>query len=442
MKISISGIRGIFGEDLSIQEIANFSRIYGSYLKDNSHQLTCVIARDSRPSGGLIADIVVGCLLEQGINVYDLGIVPTPVLFRESRKFSGAMMITASHNPLPWNGLKMLIKGRGLFEEELDQVLKTPVHDYDKMGKYFKINSSYLHELVNYIPPSTQPNSNFKVGIDFGGGAACNYANLLLDHYLINYLGINDKLGFSSRGPDPTSDPLVELCELVKVNKLNFGFAFDLDGDRLVIVNDKGVHLNPDLTLLLCVAGVIRNNGFKKFTLSLDSSLSVEKYIKDHGGQVFFSKVGESNVIKRIYETDSESGGEGSSGGFIMPSFTSCRDGLFASLLISSLDQNLIEECMSLFSNYKQIRTKLYIDPKINNDYLFEKILLSLKTLSMDIVYSDGLKFILDDNSWVLIRFSNTEHLLRISLESTKEKADTLYRTIYEKINEIYEKIQ
>ena len=96
----------------------------------------------------------------------------------------------------------------------------------------------------------------------------------------IKYLGINDGLGFSSRGPDPTSDPLAELCELVKINKLNFGFAFDVDGDRLVIVNNEGIQLNPDSTLLLCIAGVVRNNGLKRFTISLDSSLSIEQYVK------------------------------------------------------------------------------------------------------------------------------------------------------------------
>lgn len=441
MKISISGIRGIFGEDLSIQEIARFSRVYGSYLKNNYDIPTCVIARDSRPSGGIITDIVTGCLLEQGINVYDLDIAPTPVLFRESRKYSGALMITASHNPLTWNGLKMLIKGRGLFEEDLDQVLKTKIQDHDKIGHYFKINASYSNDIVNYIPQPNQSNADFKVGIDFGGGAACSYANQLLDSYHIKYLGINDKLGVSSRGPDPTSDPLVELCELVKINKLNFGFAFDVDGDRLVIVNNEGTQLNPDSTLLLCIAGVISNNGFKRFTISLDTSLSIEKYVNDHGGQIFVSKVGESNVIKKMFETDSQSGGEGSSGGFIMPSFTSCRDGLLASVLISSLDQNTINECMNLSSKFKQIRTKHSIDPKIDNKYLFDKILSALKSDSTDVIYTDGLKFILDDSSWILIRFSNTEHALRISLESTREKVDFMYKLFHNKIMEIYEKI-
>ena len=130
MKVSISGIRGIFGDDLSLQEVSRFSRLFSSYIHNNFDQLSCVIARDSRHSGKIISDIVVGCLLEQGINVYDLGIVPTPVLFRESRKYSGAIMITASHNPMEWNGLKLLVNGRGLFEEELNIMLKNTIHGY------------------------------------------------------------------------------------------------------------------------------------------------------------------------------------------------------------------------------------------------------------------------------------------------------------------------
>ena len=118
-----------------------------------------------------------------------------------------------------------------------------------------------------------------------------------------------------------------DLRELVKLNKLNFGFAFDMDGDRLVIVNNKGQSLSPDLTLLLCISGAIRNK-IKKFVISLDSSITIDKYIREYGGKVFYSKVGEANVIKKITEVDGEIGGEGSSGGFIMPRFTSCRDGL------------------------------------------------------------------------------------------------------------------
>lgn len=441
MKISISGIRGIFNEDLGIQEISRFSRIFGSYLKDNFAGTNCVIARDSRPSGELIAEVVTGSLLEQGIDVYDLGVAPTPILFREARKYAGGLMITASHNPLPWNGLKLLINGRGLFESDLERLLETKIHEHSQIGHNFKIDPHYMTDILNLFHPPNQPNVDFKVGIDFGGGAACNYTDRLLNSYHVKYLGINDRMGFSSRGPDPTSDPLVDLCNLVKINKLNFGFAFDIDGDRLVVVNSDGVQLNPDLTLLFCVANVINNNGFKKFTISLDTSLAIEKYVRDHGGKIYFSKVGESNVLRRMIETQSESGGEGSSGGFIMPSFTSCRDGLLASVIISSLTQDLIKECITISSDFRQIRTKYPINAKTDNKVLFEKILSALKSRSTDIIYTDGLKFIIDDKSWILVRISNTEHVLRISFESTTEKVDSLFKTFYDKIVEVYEKI-
>ncbi|MGN6614640.1 MAG: phosphomannomutase [Candidatus Nitrosocosmicus sp.] len=439
MKISISGIRGIFGDDLTLGEISKLSRLFSSYVCNNFDRPSCVIARDSRKSGKIISDIVIGCLLEQGINVYNLGIVPTPVLFREARNFNSSIMITASHNPLEWNGLKLLINGRGLFEEELDKMLKSNIHGYTYSAKYYEINSSYLNDLIHYIPISADRNFDFKIGLDFGGGAACGYANNLFQTYKIKYLSINDIFGFSSRGPDPTSDPLNELRELVKLNKLNFGFAFDIDGDRLVIVNDKGESLSPDLTLLLCISGALKNE-LKKFVISLDSSITIEKYIKEHGGKIFYSKVGESNVIKKISEVNGEAGGEGTSGGFIMPNFTYCRDGLLASILICSLDKKIIDSCLDFASKFKQLRTKLPIKPEIKLNEMLEKISTALTPDSAEVIDEDGYKFILDDRSWVLVRSSNTEHVLRISLESEKDRLDSLYKSIYSKIYEIYEK--
>jgi phosphomannomutase len=297
-----------------------------------------------------------------------------------------------------------------------------------------------LEDLTHYIPISNDLKSDFKVGLDFGGGATCNYVNRLFEIYKIKHLSINDSFGFSSRGPDPTSNPLTELRELVKLNNLNFGFAFDMDGDRLVIVNNKGESLSPDLTLLLCISGAIHNK-IKKFVISLDSSITVEKYIKEYGGEVFYSKVGESNVIKKITEVNAESGGEGSSGGFIMPNFTSCRDGLLASIIVCSLDQKIIDECLDLSSNFIQIRTKLPIKPEIKLNDMLEKISKVLTPYSNHVIDEDGFKFVFDDNSWALVRPSNTEHVLRVSLEAEKNHSNSLHKLIYNKIYEIYEKI-
>ncbi len=113
-----------------------FSRLFGSYLKIIMIYYLVLLLEIVDHREIIISDIVIGCLLEQGINVYDLGIVPTPVLFRESRKYCGSLMITASHNPLEWNGLKLLVKGRGLFEEELNLLLKTTIHG---SAKYWRI---------------------------------------------------------------------------------------------------------------------------------------------------------------------------------------------------------------------------------------------------------------------------------------------------------------
>lgn len=440
MKVSISGIRGIFGKDLTLQELSSFSRRFGSFIKSNFEETSCIIARDTRPSGELISNMISGCLLEQGIDVADLGIAPTPILFRESRQYSGAIMITASHNPLDWNGLKILIHGRGLYEEDLDLVLNTKIHPYTKIGEYKKVYSNYFHDLKNFIS-FFNPANSIKVGFDTGGGAACNYVNKMFDLYKIPYMGINNICGFSSRGPDPTTDPLLELCELVKENQLNFGFAFDIDGDRLVIVNNKGEQLSPDFTLLLCISGVIHNSGSKKFTISLDTSLSVENYITEYSGEVFHSKVGESNVLKKMIQSKSQAGGEGSSGGFIMPDFTSCRDGLLASLIVCSLDLEKINECVKFASKYKQIRKKLVINSEIEISELFEKLLSKITPISTNVLKDDGLKFIIDDNSWLLVRSSNTEHALRISFESLFDKADLMYKQISNEINEVYKKI-
>ncbi|HEY6535280.1 MAG TPA: hypothetical protein VIY08_05705 [Candidatus Nitrosocosmicus sp.] len=441
MKISISGIRGIFEDDLSIQIISKYSRLFGTYLRNNFNHPTCTIARDSRPSSNIINDIVVGSILEQGINIYDLGVVPTPVLFREARKYNGSIMITASHNPLEWNGLKLLVNGRGLFEEELDEMLKNNIHPYKQIGEYYKINASYLDDITNYLACPNHLSSDFKVGLDFGGGATCNYINRLFQKYKIKYLSINDRFGFSSRGPDPTSNPLIDLQELVKLNRLNFGFAFDMDGDRLVIINDKGESLSPDLTLLLCISGAIQTN-IKKFTISLDSSITIDKYIKNNGGEISYSKVGESNVLRKIIESNAQAGGEGSSGGFILPSFTSCRDGLLASILICSLNPRLINECLDLASKYMQIRTKIPVKPEVNLSEFLEKISKTFTPDSYKVINEDGFKFMLDENTWTLVRPSNTEHVLRISLESEKNRINYLYKLIYGKINEIYEKIR
>src|SRR5215212_3760442 len=144
MKISISGVRGVYGQDLNLHEVNRFAGQFACLIKSSM----CVVARDTRPSSTIIAQIVIASLMAAGINVYNLGIAPTPAAFREARKYGAGIIVTASHNPLEWNGLKFIIDGRGLFEHELEEMLSMTSEHRGEFGNEFKIFSSYLDAIA------------------------------------------------------------------------------------------------------------------------------------------------------------------------------------------------------------------------------------------------------------------------------------------------------
>src|SRR5712691_837623 len=437
MKVSISGIRGIYGNDLNLHEVIKFSRLFASCLIRPRGK--CVLARDTRQSGKIILQAVSASLMEQGIDVYDLDVAPTPMVFRETRKYGAGVVVTASHNPLEWNGLKFVVDGRGIYENELDLMLRGTTSKSDKYGKSYDIVSEYLNELFDLVLQAGTSRA-VTLGFDLGGGATCNYVEGLFKKLGHKFHCVNDVPGISSRGPDPTIDALNELRTLVQENELDFGFAFDLDGDRLVVVNNRGEKLNPDSTLLLCIASALKM-GMKKFVTSIDTSVSVEKLIKSYHGRAEYSKVGEANVVKRMLELDADAGGEGSSAGFILPRFNMCRDGLLAAATVSSLDRATINECLRLASEYVQIRSKICVNSTIHLR-LLDKLLDQFGSESSQILTIDGVKAIFDEDSWVLVRPSNTEDAIRISVESKANNAQSLYKRIMEKVNLIYERVK
>ncbi|MBA4448028.1 MAG: phosphomannomutase, partial [Nitrosopumilaceae archaeon] len=142
MKKTISGIRGIFGEDLNLKEIIEFTNNFSSLIKSGK----CVVGRDTRPSGKIIQDTVSAVLMKNGIDVFDLGMVPTPVVFRESRKYGAGIIISSSHNPIEWNGMKFILEGRGINEKELPSIINHQKILKTKIGKINKIKSAYVED--------------------------------------------------------------------------------------------------------------------------------------------------------------------------------------------------------------------------------------------------------------------------------------------------------
>ncbi|MDW0208417.1 MAG: hypothetical protein QOC42_01305 [Nitrososphaeraceae archaeon] len=446
MKISISGIRGIFGQDLNLHTIMNFSRLFASFLINNSTitEKKCLVARDTRPSSYLILQTVSAAIMEQGINVLDLGIAPTPFVFHESIKYGNGVIVTASHNPFEWNGLKFIINGRGIFEKELDLIQQENILSGTQFGVMYALNSNYISDILELLRKTGYLEDNRKkrntIGLDPGGGAISSYIPKLYNSLNQEFYTINDIAGISSRSPDPTTDDLLELRKLVLSKKLDLGFAFDMDADRLVVVDKNGNKLSPDLTLLLCIASVL-DHGAKKFVASLDTSNSIKRIISEYGGSLYHSKVGEANVVKEILRLNADAGGEGSSAGFIMPKFDMCRDGILASAIISSLSDELYNHCMEIASKYSTIRSKIPMESSFQKQVI-EKFQDNFQEKSYDIVKMDGTKIMIDDNSWILIRSSNTEHAVRISVESTPENVLTLFNEVKQKVLSIYEEIK
>jgi phosphomannomutase len=435
VKISISGVRGIYGQDLSVHEVNRFATLFAAIIKAGK----CVVARDTRPSSTIISQIVSASLMSLGIDVYNLGVAPTPAAFREARKYGAGIIVTASHNPLEWNGLKFIIDGRGLFERELEEMLTMTSNHQGIFGNEFQISSDYIDGVVEMT--KSESIRAVKVGIDPGGGAACGYAEYLFKRLGYKFHSINGIAGISSRGPDPTADDLADLRGLVTANKLDYGFGLDLDADRLVVVTSNGQKLNPDATLLLCIARALEI-GLKKFVTSIDTSIAIEKYIHNSDGKVVaYSKVGEANVVSKMLEVNAEAGGEGSSAGFIMPKINMCRDGLLAAATISTLDNKTMDECLRFASEFVQIRSKMPANSSLHRAVI-EKLPDIFKSDSYSILTEDGVKAIIDEDSWVLIRPSNTEHAIRISVESRGERARAIYKRASEKVQMVYDHVR
>ena len=429
LKVSISGVRGIFGNDLNLNDIIYYCRNFSRLIKSKK----CVVACDTRPSSSVLSNMAVASLMERGVMVYNLGIAPTPVVFKESRKYGAGLIITSSHNPLEWNGLKFIVDGRGINESELEYMIKEKPFSKAKIGTELEVDSDYIDKAVDLIG---NVGGAPRIAIDVGGGAAFKVAPQLLKRLRCNVKTINEKPGKSSREPDPTYDKLLDLVHASK--RSDIGFAFDLDGDRLVVVKD-GKKQAPDVTLGLGIAKVLEMR-YKKFVLSIDTSVAIEKFIRDEGGQTKRSKVGEANVVDLMIKTNSQAGGEGSSAGFILPKFNMCRDGLLTSGLIASMiGTKQFIDIVRFMERYFQLRTKINVDTRFHKKTI-ENLSKKMKKQFSEIITMDGIKCLIDEDSWALVRQSNTEHIVRISAESNSlNKVKSIEKQVSKLVKQSYE---
>ncbi len=437
----VSGLRGIVGENLSPEIISKYVLSFAKEIPLG----TVVIGNDSRISADMVKDAVVSSLKSRGFDILDIGIAPTPTVqfITKIKNASGGISITASHNPEKWNGLKF-IESNGIFfnEKKINSIKKNLEEnnfDYkpcDKLGKLIEDPSSkdlHINSVLQAIDFDCQGKDNLTVAVD-----ACNAAG---SDFIPNFI---EKLGFKvvklncdvkasfPRNPEPLKENLTYFSDFIKNRgNIDIGFALDGDADRVAILDEKGNYIGEENTLVLASKFFIEhmNPDTKTVVTNLSTTRALDDIVSSFGGEVLRAKVGEINVVEEMIRVNAIIGGEGN-GGVIFPKVQYARDSLSA---ISLVLLGLLKSKRPLSSIVSEIPKYYMIKDKINiSRGAFEKNLPYLKEFFKCYPYSDidGLKFDLDD-SWIHIRPSNTEPIVRIIAESkVMEKAKKLVEEI------------
>lgn len=420
MIASLSGIRGKFGADLGPEDVPGLTGSFGRAV--GSHEF--LVGRDTRTTGNAMARAAIAGLLALGGTVYDYGVVSTPALFRESRlRNLPAVMVTASHNEPEFNGLKFIVGGAGAGKELFDSIVSRSKQEPGELpgGAVRRVpRTSYADDLVDRFGAGS--GEGVSVAADFGGGAAISHAVSILSRLGCQVTTLNDAPGVFSRRVDPVADDLALLKRTVREKRCDIGLGFDCDGDRLVIVDSEGKKRTGDQMLTLALSDLLRERGEKKVVVSMDTTRAVDDVAEGLGCRAYRSKVGEANVVAMMNEVGTSLGGEGSSGGLIDASFNSCRDSMLAALAIIRALKKQGRKFYESVPSYHIARTAVQV-PR-------SKVRKAMKSLAREHPggdATDGLKVALPKRSWVLVRPSGTEDVVRVSAESTTaQKAEAL----------------
>ncbi len=426
LMVSVSGVRGIVGEGLTPEIAMNFAQAFGVYADGGK----IVVGRDSRVTGALIYKAVTAGLLSVGCDIIEIGICPTPTaqLAVESFKAAGGIMITASHNPIMWNGLKLLgPDGLFLDAEQGEKVLALsrkqdlPFAAWDKIGvevHYSHAVEEHLQAIValDYLDIDKINQRRFKVVADCVCGAGAVMVPLLLRKFGCEMVALNaEPSGLFPHNPEPVPENLTELCDEVKRVDADLGLAVDPDSDRLALVSEKGEALGEERTLALAVKYILsRKSG--PVAINASTSKATEDVALAAGSKVYRTKVGEINVAKKMREIDAVVGGEGN-GGVILPDIHLGRDapvGIALTLQHLAEFGGTLSELNASLPQYVITKDKVQLGD-IDSEAALQKLREDYAHEELD--FTDGVK-ILRENSWAHIRASNTEPIIRVIAEA------------------------
>lgn len=434
---SISGIRGTiggkFGDNLTPIDAVTFGCAYGQWIinRNPDKKPTVVIGRDARISGQMIQNFVQNSLISLGINVIDLDLSTTPTveLMVKEHDAEGGIIITASHNPTEWNALKLLDEnGEFLNSDEGEKIIKisesknfifSNVHELGKVIKSYDSMKKHIDSVLDLslVDVEKIKAKKIKVVVDAvnstGGIIVPDFLKELNIEVIKLYCEPN---GDFPHNPEPLKKNLTELSKMVVECNADLGIAVDPDVDRLVFVCEDGELFGEENTLVACADYVLSKTPGSTVS-NLSSSRALNDISKKHNQSHFYSAVGEVNVVDKMKECNAIIGGEGN-GGVIYPESHYGRDsivgiGLFLSLYV---ERGLVaSKLLETYPKYFMIKEKINLSASLNVDNILNQIAEKYKNEKIDLV--DGVRIDFKD-SWVQLRKSNTEPIIRIYSEA------------------------
>ena len=456
--ISVSGVRGEVGISLDVRTITQFAMAFGTFVGGR----TVVIGRDSRTSSPTLRHAVLAGLFATGCHVVDVGLCPTPTILLAAKVLhaQGSVTITASHNPVEWNGIELAsAAGNLLTQTERDELMRiyetedfalAPWNEQGTLETYEDATTYHLEQILSspWLAPKLIRKAGLKVVIDCGNGAGSVISPSLLRRLGCRVVELNCVAdGHFRRPAEPTPEALEELCKTVRETQADIGFAHDGDADRLVIVTERGVPLSGEWTLALVVDFMLaQTKGDVVATVS--TSRMLDDIGAKHAVAFHRTKVGVGWVVEKMQAVNAVIGGEGT-GGVIYPNIHWTTDGLAS---IAAIAQHLVEsggtvtQLVNSIPHYQMCRKKLEIPSQEDATRLVD---LALKEYEKEnatgveplLELTDGVKRVWNDR-WVNIRKSGTEPVIRVFSEApTFAEAEQLCDETLETLNILMKQI-
>ena len=422
-----NGVRGIFGKDFNLEFINDLVISIANHFENGK----ILVAFDGRHSSRTIEKIVSAALNYSGLDCHLAGLVPTPCLEFATRNFGydGGIMITASHNPPEYNGIKIVSSdGVEISRDDEKKIENIYFNQNWKKPSRFGITknenraiTSYVNAIKDHVNVSKICSRQLKVALDLGNGAQALTAIRLCQELECEIFTINEKIdgNFPGRGSEPTPQNLSELSILVKNNHADIGIAFDGDGDRSIICDGDGKILTGDSSAILLCSYLLEKNLNSIVVTCLNSATTIEKIALQTNSQVIRTKVGSVEVSRKMVSENALIGFE-ENGGFMYGNHNQVRDGAMTLALVLDL---LTNSGKSIAENIRSLPLSYTTKDKIScsNDDA-NKIISQLLDDFPNSNTSDGIKITLDSQNWIMIRPSGTEPIIRIYGESNNQK--------------------